>query len=558
MGQQRRASKRSNAEPATGEPARVPPVERAASVASPRGGLWALLALLAIFFALRWPFREALLIRDEGEYAHLAQRILQGELPYRDVYNQKPPIVFWIFAAIQALAGESLASLRIATTLVGMATASLLFVVARRLFGVTGALASVVAFTALTFDQCGVEHAASTEFFMLAFFAAGLVGWFGPNAGDDGPSAARALLAGVAAGLACQTKQTGLALLAFFVLERAWSVWRARSVELAHAARQIAWTLAGFALVCGAIVAYFAAHGALGVYVECVWRNNLAYVGERHSNLDLALLLAQLVLTNVARWDVGLWLLGAFALGRAALREPRERASGLWILLALTAGAAFVAGRPYVQYWEPLIVPLALGAGVATRFVADRARHASSSARLTLCGLLALPLVPPVWNVVRLVTQDPAARADTLIGKASFQPSMIAERIAQHVAERTQPDEKLLVVGTEPELYFLARRPAATRLVITYPLVASYPYSPALRREFLADVERADAKYVVYLRWVSSLTEWPNELESFVKSVEAALKSKYAIETGWKLADGVALDPARARDADVVLFRRVD
>src|SRR5262249_3529795 len=68
-------------------------------------------------FALRWPFRNVGMIRDEGEYAHLGQEILHGGVPYRDIYNQKTPFAFFFFAAVQSILGREVVILRITTIL---------------------------------------------------------------------------------------------------------------------------------------------------------------------------------------------------------------------------------------------------------------------------------------------------------------------------------------------------------------------------------------------------------------------------------------------------------
>lgn len=535
---------------------------------SRRGEAFALAAIIIVFFVVRWPFRELVLIRDEGEYAHLGQRILQGDIPYRDVYNQKTPVVFYFFAAVQKLAGDGLAGLRIATTLVGMATASTLFILARRIFGTVGALATVVAFMAMTFDQCGVVHPSSTEFFMLLWLAAGAWLWLGAlrqDSASDGLAPWRALLAGVAAGLAYQTKQTGLTLIVFFALERVWRAWFARDASSSNrarraavAAKDVTFALAGFVLVLGAFLAYFARNGALDAYIDCTWWNNFAYVGRRHEGLAGLFALARNTLTSVTRWDIGLWLCGGAALAWGALRRDRTPASGLWILLALTAGASCVAGRSYVHYWEPLIVPLALGNGLAVELVVGRARAASGATHVLLAAALLVPFIGPVWNGLEYARMDGAERSGLIAGKAWNQPFAASRGIADYIAQRTRPDEPFLILGSEPQIHYYADRPSSSRMVITYPMVAPYPYSAALRREFLDAFEAAPPRYVLYVRSIFSLTEWPQELQSFVTPIEQILQRKYTIETGWPMAGGPALDPASASRADLVLFRRSD
>lgn len=60
--------------------------------------------------------------RDHGIYALVGEGILHGQLPYRDLWDFKPPGIFVIFAAAQALLGKSMLSIRLLEVagLVGM------------------------------------------------------------------------------------------------------------------------------------------------------------------------------------------------------------------------------------------------------------------------------------------------------------------------------------------------------------------------------------------------------------------------------------------------------
>ena len=60
----------------------------------PKKYLFILLLILLLQLALRIPFLSEPLERDEGAYGYIGQRILAGELPYRDVFDHKTPVVY--------------------------------------------------------------------------------------------------------------------------------------------------------------------------------------------------------------------------------------------------------------------------------------------------------------------------------------------------------------------------------------------------------------------------------------------------------------------------------
>lgn len=513
----------------------VGPVAKIARVrATPWRARAGLLWVLGGCFAARWPFRHAPLIRDEGEYAHLGQAILAGVTPYLDVYNQKTPLVFYGMATLQAVAGEALATLRVATTLYGLATALVLWLVARRLFDARAALVAVLAFCVMTFDQAGVVHSASCEFFGLLWSASTLALWYCGGA-------RAALLAGVCAGLAYQTKQSGVVLPIFLVADAAW-------LRLQGARRPLqepACALAGFVAVLAITLAWFASQGALGAYWTCTWTNNFAYVGARQAPWTT---LATRVVSEILRVDLGLWVLGAAGLAGLAATRPTRRGSGLWLLLVGSVALALLGGNLSSHYYLPAVVPLALGVGFATTALWDRARS-QPRARLALVALLALPWLAPARHAARTL-RSPEQTLERVF--ATLTPALEAPRVARHLAERTEPDEPILVVGSEPQIYFHARRPAASRMVFTYPLTGPYRFAPELRREFLDAIGPEGARYVVLVNQVHSLASWPAPAQRLVSLVRPLLRESYVEETRFPAITG-----ARQRNL-MTVYRRKD
>jgi 4-amino-4-deoxy-L-arabinose transferase-like glycosyltransferase len=51
-----------------------------------------------------YPFPD----RDSGVFAYIGRRILNGDLPYRDVWDHKPPLIFYLNALGLKIAPDSL------------------------------------------------------------------------------------------------------------------------------------------------------------------------------------------------------------------------------------------------------------------------------------------------------------------------------------------------------------------------------------------------------------------------------------------------------------------
>lgn len=482
------------------------------------------LALLVATFLARWPFRSIPLIRDEGELAHLAQGLRTSVVPYLEIYNQKPPVAFGLIAALQSVAGESVEVLRVGTTLWFLLGGLGLFITACRWLGDRAALCVLAAYSLMGVGQAGLLHQASTEVFALPWLALGIAAWL--RAREDARPGA-AFVAGVAAALAYQTKQTGIALAAAIALD-ALLAGHQRAARLAAA-----WAALGFGVLTAAVAAALASAGALSAYLDATWFHNWAYIGGRHAADSITGGAPGL---PIALADLPLWLAGAAGLAVVAVREPAAPLRAVALLGATTLGAALLAGHPYAHYYVPLIVPLALGAGALTGELERRTPGWLGA--LLIAAVVAAPLVRTSATLAsaeasteRLLARVPGVRA--------------APDVASYLATRTRPGEPIAVLGSEPQLYFLAGRPAATRMAILYPLSGGYPHSEALFDELRTALSTANARYLVVADDWRSFAEARPNARRLQQRLTALIDADYELEREFPQAFRVL----RRRDA---------
>jgi hypothetical protein len=75
-----------------------------------REGLF--LVVLALILLISLPILTYPLGRDQGEFATLGRGLLNGRIPYVDLWNPKPPAVFYVYAAAMAVFGQTAPALR--------------------------------------------------------------------------------------------------------------------------------------------------------------------------------------------------------------------------------------------------------------------------------------------------------------------------------------------------------------------------------------------------------------------------------------------------------------
>jgi 4-amino-4-deoxy-L-arabinose transferase-like glycosyltransferase len=412
-----------------------------------------LFLLCALPVLLYIPFMGAPFERDEGVYATIAQGLLDGQVPYRDLFDNKPPLVYGWYAFSFTLFGESVVAPRLIAALLLSATTFVIFSQARMIFprGVAyGAAGAFAISTGLPF----VALHANTEAYMifplvmsLVAFTAGVrdgrLGWF--------------LLAGVFAGVAIMTKQVAMwNLLALAVLATFWT-WRSLGLQW-RSVVPAALLLAGATAVAAAVALPFAIVGALNDLYYANVSYNMLYVdalsyGERAFNLA---------------WGVGYFLLvagplvaGAFIGLMIVLRRrlwPADYLIVLWAVASVIGVAS--GGRFFPHYFLHLVPALAVLTAVAVYNTARNWRQLRLTSPVVAL-ILVLVVISVGANAVLYVAPIPVQQrvAETVYEQRIWEEQ--SRSLAAYIQERTSPDDTIFNFGRESQLYFYSdRRPA--------------------------------------------------------------------------------------------------
>lgn len=111
---------------------------------------------------------------DEGDYAHVAQRLLAGDRLYVDVFDNKPPAVHGTFALAQWLFGDTDHSIRWLGIIASLASLAAVTACARQVFTAGTALWVAVLFCFLNVEPRSHSHITKIELFTTPFLLAAL------------------------------------------------------------------------------------------------------------------------------------------------------------------------------------------------------------------------------------------------------------------------------------------------------------------------------------------------------------------------------------------------
>jgi hypothetical protein len=86
-----------------------------------------------------------------------------------------------------------------------------------------------------------------------------------------------------------------------------------------------------------------------------------------------------------------------------------------------------------------------------------------------------------------------------------------AAKVGEYVRAHSKPDAKIAVLGSEPEIYFLAHRHGATGYIYTYALMEKQAHALQMQKEMIQELQAIEPEYVAYVKDESS---WLHRLGS--------------------------------------------
>ncbi|HXE42975.1 MAG TPA: hypothetical protein VN516_08115, partial [Candidatus Baltobacteraceae bacterium] len=78
-----------------------------------------------------------------------------------------------------------------------------------------------------------------------------------------------------------------------------------------------------------------------------------------------------------------------------------------------------------------------------------------------------------------------------------FDPLPEAEIVANFIQNNSSPHDRMAVLGSEPEIYFLSHRHSATGYIYIYALSETQPFAWKMRQEMIAEIESRRPEFVV-------------------------------------------------------------
>jgi hypothetical protein len=183
----------------------------------------------------------------------------------------------------------------------------------------------------------------------------------------------------------------------------------------------------------------------------------------------------------------------AFGAAFAGFLLPRERQGAHILIIAWTAAnivGAKMGVRTFGHYFVPVLPGIALlsAAFVEVMLVAAQ-RAGRAPAWKRYAPAVAAVVIATGWqlreNVSFYFADSSDARVQREFGQQGPMVFAQADAVAEYIGRATAGDDEILVWGAEPEVYFLADRPAASRFIYGLSLDFARETVESLRADFL-------------------------------------------------------------------------
>ncbi len=205
------------------------------------------------------------------------------------------------------------------------------------------------------------------------------------------------------------------------------------------------------------------------------------------------------------------WLLwGLAGLGLVVgLWQRSSRASTNFLLGLLVFSALAVCQGFYFRphYFIMMLPAVSLLVGVGISKVSDLLKGRMIVIRLIPLVLLGVAVSFPIlWNKTILIEASPLEACQFIYPESPFPASV---RIADYLRKHTTRDDRIAVLGSEPEIYFYSKRHSATGYIYTYGLMEPQKYAHQMQEEMIREIEGADPNYLVSVVMNDSWLERP-------------------------------------------------
>lgn len=446
--------------------------------------------------------------RDAGVFAYIGDRVVQGDIPYKDVWDHKTPGIYYLNALLFVVFGSSLKVIALFEIFWLTVCAGVLYKIARRFLSIGSSLCTMLLFVIYVGSPHIIRSYGMTETYALlpsllcVYFAVLFI--YQRKMRDI-------FLSGVCVALAFLFRQTSAVVMVVPMLSVLYNM---ADQKIALHRRIFAFELliAGFLVPILLVMAYFYLNDGLHDFVSQVFTFNFVY-SEGLSSQYLAhfVQLVRTLLVTIGKYPllIGLAGFGGLLACKAVFNAYNSRSKNNFTLMYTLLLAWFVAdvfavsysGELYTHYFIQLLPSMALLSGIAVDWLINRFNTFGQLRSYAVFGLI-IVVATPLFSVVAANTAFMAnlpATAKTVDYIEIDGDAYVTTKaqVLSWVINHGQPDDQVYFWGAETGLNFLLEKESPSRYVYVYPLFTKGYANAQRATELLNDIRENRPRFII-------------------------------------------------------------
>ena len=427
---------------------------------------------LFLFFILRWNSFTTPFERDEGEYAYSAWIMKQGTLPYENSFMQKPPAIIYTYFLGQIFDPNGVAAPRVLSSLSVLMTTIFIAVITRKEFGKRAGWLSLFLSLPLFLIPYNTPYAANTESFMILPLVALLYLYIKTR---SEVTARQLFISGILSALTLLYKPLGLPIILFIYAVWFWEFYK-QKLSIKDVAVKLFTVIAGGIVITVGLLLPFIISGKLNYLIESSVIYNLSYTG-----------FEGFTFTNIFNYIGGRYIKVYWPYYLLLLYFLIRRPPRWWYYLGIFLAAVISVYSSPMGHYYILVIPfwVLISAYSLNEIIKNyKLEHRFGKWTGLIIILVILLIVSFPFKVQWGLT--PEQLSVWMYG--SVNPFIDAKIVGGKVKEMTREDDTVFVAGSEPEIYYYAKRKSPTRFVITYPLNITSKFREEYQSEVVTDL----------------------------------------------------------------------
>lgn len=454
----------------------------------------------------------------------MGKLILQGIPPYISGYDFKPPGLYLTYALFLKLFGQTADAIHMGLLLFNAGSMALIFEFTKRLLGRNEGIIASFIYGMLALAPGVLGFAAHATHFVVFWMLLGLVLIMQFHKTRN-----KYLLiaSGIAFSLSVLMKQPGLLFLVFGVVLLFYPT-NDNKIDLPNSIKKIIYFVVGTILPFAFILLWYWNANTVDKFI--FW--NFEY-GIKFSNLIKggdSITQFFMSFPRVANDFLPVWIIAAIGIPMILFDRKRESSRVLIIFFFITSAVAVSLGFHFRNHYFVMILPII---GILTGYVINKFTIALASNKTEMFRLilsLSLSLLIVGYGIIINQSYFINDNLNTL-SRRLYNPNPFAdsETIAKYIQSKTGKDDKIAILGSEPQILFYADRISATPYLFTYFIMEPHPYSLTMQKEMAGNIEMEKPKLLIYINHPISWMVWQNSQMYIFTWADRFIKEYYSL-----------------------------